>query len=168
VPVNEREHVLTLLAEAPPRIAEITAGLDEDRAHAFPSEGEWSVNDVLAHLRSCADVWGDYIARILAEERPTIRAVSPRTWIKRTDYREIPFAPSLEAFLAQRAGLLAVLQPLSAEEWSRAAIVFTVGAPIERWVWSYAERMAVHERDHVRQIQQTVAALSGSPGDATP
>ena len=48
----------------------------------------WSATEILAHLRSCADVWGDCIAAILAEDRPTLRAINPTTWIDRTNYRE--------------------------------------------------------------------------------
>jgi hypothetical protein len=88
-----------------------------------PADGEWSVNDVLAHLRACADVWGGCIATILAEDDPTIRAINPRTWIDRMDYRELEFAPSLRAFTEQRAALLRVLAPLPPEGWSRAATV---------------------------------------------
>jgi hypothetical protein len=73
------EQVLTILGESPARIAELTAGLAPSKLHANPEPGEWSANDVLAHLRSCADVWGDYMRRILAEDQPAIRAVSPRT-----------------------------------------------------------------------------------------
>jgi hypothetical protein len=49
--------------------------------------GEWSVNDILAHLRSCGDdLWGKYMATILAEDHPKIRAMNPTTWIKLTHY----------------------------------------------------------------------------------
>jgi DinB superfamily len=68
------KQMLTMLSEMPARIAALTSGLAPDKLHAAPNPGEWSANDVLAHLRSCADVWGNYIATIVAEDRPTIRA----------------------------------------------------------------------------------------------
>jgi hypothetical protein len=76
------EEVLTRLAEQPKGIAALTAGLARTRLHDPPSRGEWSLNDVLAHLRSCSDMWGEYIATIIAEDRPTIRAMNPTTWIR--------------------------------------------------------------------------------------
>jgi hypothetical protein len=76
------EQLLAQLAETPARLAALTAGLAPEQLRAAPGPGEWSANDVLAHLRSCADVWGDYIRLILAQDMPTIRAVNPRTWIK--------------------------------------------------------------------------------------
>jgi hypothetical protein len=67
---------------------------------------------VLAHLRSCADARGDFIWAILAEDRPTLRAINPTTWIKQTDYRELEFAPSFRSFSRQRARLLRLLRSL--------------------------------------------------------
>jgi hypothetical protein len=146
--------VLTALAETPPRIAALTADLLPDQLRASPDDGGWSANEVLAHLRACADVWGDCIAAMLAQDTPTIRAIDPRTWIKRTDYREQGFLPSLQAFATQRTGLLAVLAPLAPEGWSRAATVTGAGKVLERTVLFYARWLAVHERPHLKQMQR--------------
>jgi hypothetical protein len=150
------EQILTLLAEAPPRIATLTNGLAPAQLQTAPSHDEWSANDVLAHLRSCADVWGSCIVTMLAEDEPTIRAVNPRTWIKKTDYRELEFWPSLRAFTTQRADLLAILEPLPHESWSRAATVTGAGKVLERTVLTYAQGLARHERPHIKQIERIV------------
>src|SRR5215213_4285603 len=151
------EQVLTLLAETPPRISALTAGLAPAQLQTSPNDDEWSANDVLAHLRACADVWGGCIATILAEERPTLRAVNPRSWITKTDYRDLEFQPSLRAFAAQRAALLAVLEPLPPGAWSRTATVTGAGKALERTVLFYALWLAEHERPHVKQIARLVA-----------
>jgi hypothetical protein len=148
------EQALALLPETPPRIAEITSGLAPDRLHTPPGPDEWSANDVLAHLRACADVWGDCIAAILAEDRPTLRAVNPRTWIKSTNYREQEFKSSFRAFAKQRADLLTVLEPLPRKSWSRKATVTGAGAVLERTVLIYAAKLATHERSHLKQFQR--------------
>jgi hypothetical protein len=97
------EQVLTLLAEAPPRLAALTADLPPAQLHPPPGLDEWSANDVLAHVRSCADVWGKCIMTIIAEDAPTIQAVNPTTWIKQTNYPELEFQSSLCSFAAQLA-----------------------------------------------------------------
>ena len=107
------DKILTILKETPPRLANLTGGLAPAQLHTAPSAGEWSVNEVLAHLRACNEVWGGYyIMTILAHDNPTIKAMNPRTWIKNTDYLEQEFQPSLRAFTQQRKKLLAVLEPL--------------------------------------------------------
>ncbi len=153
------EQVLTLLAETPARIAAVTADLPSVQLHTAPSHEAWSANDVLAHLRACADIWGDCMHRMIAEDAPTLRAVNPTTWITKTDYPEQEFRPSLHAFAAQRADLLAVLAPLPREGWSRAATVTGAGTPLERTVLSYGRRLAGHERQHVTQVERIVATM---------
>jgi hypothetical protein len=153
------EQVLTRLTEQSSRIAVLTEGLTSAQLHTGSSPDEWSINDVLAHLRSCADVWGNYIRKILSEDRPKIRAVSPRTWIKRTDYPDLEFGSSFRAFTTQRADLLAVLESLPPEGWSRAASVTMVGKVMDRTVLDYAVRLADHEREHVKQIESIANAM---------
>jgi hypothetical protein len=152
------EQTLTLLAETPRRITELTAGLAPGHLHTPPSQDAWSANDVLAHLRSCADVWGKCIAAIIAEERPALRAVSPRTWIKRTNYLELEFMPSLHTYATQRADLLAVLERLPPEGWSRAATVKRAGKVLELTVLSYGQWLTGHERPHIEQIERIIHA----------
>ncbi len=146
------EEVLTQLAEQPKAIAALTERLPRARLHRSPSRGEWSLNEVLAHLRSCGDMWGRYIATIVAEDRPTIRAMNPTTWIKSTNYPDLEFVPSLRAFAKQRAELLALLQSLPKAGWSRTATVTGAGKPRERTVMEYARWLANHERSHLKQI----------------
>ena len=153
------EQVLTLLAETPPRLAALTAGLSPAQLQTPPSPDGWSANDVLAHLRACADVWGNCIVAMIAEDTPTLRAVNPRTWINKTDYLELEFRPSLRSFATQRADLLAVLSSLPPEGWSRAATVTGAGKVLERTVLFYALWLARHERPHVKQVERIVNTM---------
>jgi hypothetical protein len=150
------DQVLIQLAEQPKEIAALTADLPRARLRRAPSRGEWSLNDVLAHLRSCADMWGRYMATIIADDRPTIRAMNPRTWIKHTNYPALEFAPSFRAFTKQRAELLALLRPLPKASWSRSATVTGAGRPRERTVLEYGQWLATHERSHVKHMARIV------------
>ena len=87
-------------------------------------------------------MWGGCIAAILAEDRPTIKAINPTTWINSTNYRELEFQPSLDAFTAQHA-----------------ALQTGAGKPLERTVIFYAQWLAHHERPHIKQIARIVNAL---------
>jgi hypothetical protein len=146
-----------MLAQGPPRIAAASAGIPPAELRLSVETGAWSVNEVLAHLRACCDVWAGCIERIVVEERPTIRAMNPRTWIEKTDYLEQDFQRSLEAFTAQREALVELLSGLPGEAWSRAATVTGAGKMLERTVFAYAEWMATHERSHLKQIERMLA-----------
>jgi hypothetical protein len=65
----------------------------------------------------------------------------------------------LDVFTTQRADLLAVLEPLRPEGWSRAATITGAGRPLERTVLFYAQWLARHERSHLKQIQGIVSSM---------
>ncbi len=153
------EQVLALLGPAPARIAALTDGLAPAQLRTRPAPDEWSANDVLAHLRACADVWGDCIATILAQDNPTLRAVDPRTWMTRTNYADLEFQPSLEAYATQRAALMAALETLTPAAWAREATMTGAGKPIRRSVLGFARRLAIHERPHLKQIARVAEAM---------
>ncbi len=152
--------ILTILKETPLRLATLTAGLSPAHFHTAPSVGEWSANEVLAHLRACNEVWGGYyIMTILAQDRPTIKAINPRTWIQQTDYLEQAFQASLRAFTEQRSRLLAVLEPLPPTDWMRTNTLIGAGKPLQQTLLSHADGLARHERAHLKQIERTLNAL---------
>jgi DinB superfamily len=155
------EQILSTLTATPSRITELTIDLSEAQLHTVPGSDEWSANDVLAHLRACADMWGNCIVAIITQDKPTLRAVNPTTWIKKTDYLEQEFQPSLRAFAKQRTDLLAGLEPLPRKSWSRTATVTGAGKPLERTVLFYARWLAGHERPHIKQIERIVNTTRG-------
>ena len=156
------EQLVAMLEAAPGQLSAAAEGLSAAQLSSRPAPEEWSANEVLAHLRACADVWGTSIATILAEDRPTIRAINPRTWIERTDYVEQTFGPSLRAFTKQRLELMSRLRPLTPEDWLRTATITGAGRPLQGSVLSYADRLARHERPHLKQVQRTAHAIRTS------
>ena len=160
LPIDE---IMAILPTTVPRIAEAAHGLSPSELRASPAAGEWSINDILAHLRACHDVLGGNMLRILAEDRPTWRAMNPRTWMKATDYPEWEFAPAFDVFTSQRADLLAVLTPLSRDAWDRTArVAGLVGGPADLDVTYYGSWMAGHERVHVKEIARIAASVAAS------
>lgn len=149
--------MLATLASTPKEIARIASGSTDPQLHRKPSPDAWSAQEILAHLRACAEVWGRSIGRMLAEDRPTIRYVSPRGWIRKTDYLDLGFHDSLEAFSRQRANLIATLEGLDAADWSRGATFTATTLGREGTVLSYADRIAGHELKHLDQLRRTLA-----------
>lgn len=151
---DEIAKYLHLLAETPRRVRAASGGLAEAALHAKPDAAGWSANDVLAHLRACVDVWGKEIWRMLAEETPTWQHLSPRTWMRKTDYPQQPFHESFEVFCEQRQAQLHLLQNLSPEQWARAAMV-KQRAHVQRvTVFDRVRQMALHEQGHCAQIEE--------------
>jgi hypothetical protein len=149
---TEVETVLQLLSATPRGLVAMTGDLDPARLNFKPDADTWSVSEILAHLRSCADVWGGSIQAMLAREHPTLRYISPRTWIRKTDYPRLDFRPSLAAFTQQRAELVRSLKVLDLDGWSRGATFTGTMKGREQTVLNYAQRMADHEVQHLAQI----------------
>lgn len=152
--------VLRLLMATPLRIGAASKGLNDEKLRCKPASDSWSANEVLAHLRACADVWGSSIAAMLTQDRPTLRYVSPRTWIEKTNYTSLTFAASLQAYTNQRKDLLKVLRALPDEGWLRGASIKVATKLREETVLSYAQRMAQHEAGHCDQVERILSAGS--------
>ena len=158
--------VMKLLKTTPRHIASASRGLSDRELNWKPATGSWSVNDVLAHLRACADVWGESIMKILEHDNPTFRYVSPRTWIRKTNYLELDFKASFLAFRKQRQDLLKILRSLPQEDWLRRANVKAATKLRDETVLSYVQRLAGREAGHCEQIDRVLRArLLLGPGE---
>jgi len=148
--------VVELLTTTPQRIASATRGLSGGELNWRPTADSWSVNEILAHLRCCADVWGESIMKILKQDNPTFRYISPRGWIRKTNYLELEFNASFFAFRTQREDLIKTLRALPREGWSRRANLKAASKLREETVLSYAQRLADHECGHCEQIDRVL------------
>ena len=156
-PHLSRVEIIVRLAAAPRRIAAATAGVPNSRMRAVPAPGAWSIVEILAHLRASADVWGGAIDQILSARRPALKAISPHTWLKQTDYRSQEFVVLLRAYTRQRTALVRQLQALPARAWERSAIVTGCGAPLQRTLMWYALGIAGHEHSHLKHIERLMS-----------
>lgn len=150
---DEIEEMIRLLEETPRRLAAACQGQSLERLHARPNADTWSANEILAHLRACADVWGKSIETMIGQEHPTLRYISPRTYARKTKYPALVFHLSFEAFANQRRELLARLRDLPDESWQRGATFLVNGQAKEGTVFSYARRLALHEHGHCEQFE---------------
>ena len=149
---TEIEHFLEYLAEAPRRIAVATKGLPASRLTLRTGGEPWSVNDILAHLRASADVREKFIHIMLDQDHPTVRYISPRSYIRKTNYPDLAFHESFQAYQKQRNELLKMLGNLSIKDWSRAAVI----KERTETVFSYTRYLTEHESAHCEQIEKLV------------
>jgi hypothetical protein len=150
---------LDQLRLTPQRLRELTSGVPPELLRTAPGPDEWSANDVLAHLRACSDRWGEAATRIVEEDHPQIRGTEPRIWITKTNYLDLELAPSLRAFVRQRKVLLGVLESLRPPDWQRTGTLVGAGKHVDLTAHTYVERLARHERPHLKQIARTLEVL---------
>jgi len=128
----------------------VTKSVSETRLHIRTDEEPWAVSDILAHLRASADVRGKFIHIMLTQDHPTLRYISPRSYIKKTNYLELAFPESFQAYKKQRNELLNTLKQISIEGWSRSAII----KDRPETVFSYTLYLTQHETAHCEQIEE--------------
>jgi hypothetical protein len=147
---TEVTKILLGLEDAPIRIETTTSKISSAKLHLRSEKGSWSTNDILAHLRACADVWGNSIEAMLEHDMPILPSVHPRERLKETNYSEIDFQQSLKAFTSQRRKLLQTLKKLPFKDWSRGAMI---GGRVHT-VFTQARRIAKHDSKHCEQIER--------------
>jgi hypothetical protein len=149
---TEPKELTKALASFPEQIVGIVAGHDESRLTWRPDAKTWSVSDVLAHLRSCAEMQGKWIAAMLDRDNPTLRAVSPRSAFRK--YVDRDFNVSLKEFAEERAALVKRLRALDGADWGR-KLTFTGASPrssnptVTHCAWGLGQ----HEVDHLPQLR---------------
>jgi hypothetical protein len=117
------------------------------------------VNDVLAHT----PLLRRHVGRQHLDDARRGAPDDPRHQPPDVDPRDgLPdraFRPSLRAYTRQREELLGILERLPPEGWSRDATFTGAGKPVERTVLSQAQRIAVHERAHLKQVAAIADAM---------
>lgn len=152
----ESEKYLKILGQTPLVIARLTKPIDDLLLQTRTDNKSWSVNDILAHLRSCADLWTHSIYAMLAEKQPVLPDINERKWAKVTGYAEVPFAESFQSFSLQRENLLRVLRVLPFEAWETSAMIFER----KHTIFTQVRRMAKHENEHCQQMEALLKSMA--------
>jgi hypothetical protein len=152
---SEIQKYLGIISASPRQIALAVRGLDEAQLQFRAEAKSWSVNDILAHLRSCADLWTHSIYVMLAEHEPVFSDINERKWAKVTRYMQMPFHTSFQIYSLQRENLVYVLENLPFDSWERSALIYER----RHTVFTQTRRMAKHETEHLGQID---AVLRGN------
>ena len=161
-PTADPATLVRSLAQNLAAIEDVERRLSPAQLEAAPSADGWSPNQVLWHIRATADVYGEHITRILNEDRPRWRHVSPRARMKTARYDQLTFAESFAAFQRQRADLLALLGSIAPAAWRRTALVRVADREDSITFHDRVWRMAIHEEIHCTQISELAEPLHES------
>lgn len=142
-----------VLEATAPAVREQTKGLSEDLRDRRPLQGEWSIAELLGHLWD-AEIAFSFRARlVLAQDTPRLVGYDQNAW---ANLARPPFAALLDAFTALRTANLALIRQTPEALWNR------FGHHDERGPTSFrllTETTAGHDIAHLKQLQQTMAAV---------
>jgi uncharacterized damage-inducible protein DinB len=142
--------MISALRATPERVAALAKGLTADQLRHRPKAGEWSMKEVLAHLRDLErDLFLPRLRRILDEHRPAFASFDPDAWARARDHREGVFEQDLTEFAAARARTLAFLAALPDSAVARLGLSGYFG-PVT--LAQYATHVVDHDLEHLAQL----------------
>ena len=123
-----------------------------------PVEGEWSVAEILAHVRNVVMLaYGLRIRRLFVETEPQFADYEEERHLRSAAWRPLPAGESLDMILAEHRQLAALLSMLPDEAWSRTGYHPESGALTIEFL---AQRIIEHANEHQQQIAETLHVLS--------
>lgn len=149
---EEKLQILTTMAQYPAAYAAELRGLSRETLTWKPSEREWSLAEVIAHLADSEEIYlNDRIRRIVTEERPSFEGFDQDAYVTERRYNEQDPAANLARFAAANAALVALAWGLSDEAWQRVGIHSEAG---ELTVQELVLRVGAHHHSHLNQMRR--------------
>jgi uncharacterized damage-inducible protein DinB len=147
--------IVASLAAAPRRLRNMTGDCSPEQAWTPPKRGEWSIGLVVRHLvEGEFDAFLPRLKRMLAEERPVFDKRG-ETCVYGQD-----LAALVGQFEALRGETVKILSSLDAPAWQRQGVSPSRG-PVS--IAEYAQTMADHDIEHLRQIHDVRQTLGLNP-----
>lgn len=122
-----------------------------DRATTAPAGGEWSLADLLNHLRASDAIISTRVYQVLTRDGAHLLGFDERVWGDLYKAAAIDPRAQLEQFALRRAEFVGILRALTPEQFARA------GRHEERGLMTITDlcqMLADHEADHRAQIDQ--------------
>ena len=146
----ERSEVVQFLRTVPDEAGDVCAGLSDDQLRQRPAQAEWSLLEIVCHLRDAILEEGTRVRRLVQEEDPTLVPYDQEAWAIERNYRGEDPRKALTALRAFWTGFAYELERLSAQQWERAGVHPEIGRVTVR---SRAERQVEHAQAHLGQMR---------------
>lgn len=150
------EALTALLLAAPAALDTILTGMPDFCWNMPPAPKEWSVTEVVCHLRDVdREVNLPRLQKVLGEENPFLPGIDSDPWAVERNYALQNGREAFAKFTGARLDLLALLDGLDGTGWERSARHAIFG-PTR--ITELASFIAIHDRTHIRQILSAVRA----------
>lgn len=116
MPIATPEHI-ERYATAPSLVIATLDGLDEASMQHIPTEGEWSIHEIVIHLADSETMGYWRIRKTLAEADSTLPIYDEAAWAQKLSYHTQERTLALALFSNLRASTTALLRSLPAASW---------------------------------------------------
>ena len=144
------QDILTRLQELEQVVTAEVCELDNEEVNFNSDVKEWSVKQIIAHLRDAEQIYHERMQKILAEDEPFLRAFNPEELAEERNYQEENWEEVLKGFQANRARNLQLFQSLAPLQWQKAGIHQERGRIT---IHEIGESLVRHNEQHLEQIR---------------
>jgi FMN phosphatase YigB (HAD superfamily) len=133
------------------------APINEADCSITPLKDEWSLGEIMCHLRDVErEVHLNRLDRILEETNPQLVGEDTDAWAEIREYNCQPGMEAFHTFIANRLRLIERLAALDATDWQRSALHTLLGPMKLNEVMAIAND---HDIIHLAQLRKTLAAI---------
>ena len=156
----ERLEIIEALKHLPNNVEAETLGVNENVLRYRPAEGEWSIKEIIGHLRDSAEVWHKRIYMTATQTDPRFPSWDGEASVRENFYWEADLGHMIDEMREWRLKTVDVLA--HAVDWTRLGQHGEIG---RRSLKQWAEYMVEHEAGHVESIHALKLAQSArQPG----
>jgi hypothetical protein len=149
--------ITAILKSTPAATSTLLKEIPVDDWKTRPSEDQWSLCEILCHLRDVdLEINIPRIKTILAEDNPFIEAIDSDVWAVEREYQKQDAVEALEDFVQARIELLDIISELGEEAWQKTARHSIFGPTTTKELLKITSR---HDRLHMQQIYGNCQAL---------
>jgi FMN phosphatase YigB (HAD superfamily) len=159
---NSREAILATLLSTPATLSGLLAELPVENWTRRPFEDEWSITEIICHLRDVdAEVNLPRLRSFLQETNPFILGQSTDEWVEERAYDKQDGQQALKDLTRERKALVATLEALSPQSWQLRARHSIFGPTDLREMAGF---IAEHDRVHIQQVFKTINQICVAEG----
>jgi hypothetical protein len=150
------DHLIDALRRAPALVAGAVASVPSGAAAARTGD-EWSVAEIVGHIRAADTIWRTRAVLALVHDGVTMPDVDERALQAVQEASGLTLDDQVRVFTVQRHEIVGILSSLSEHDWARTCVHSTAGLLTMVDVCRAWEE---HEREHLVQLQETVGRLA--------
>lgn len=164
---ENKDEIIKLFRRGPEILEKALEGLSEAELDYTPSNGGWSIRQIVHHLADGDDLWKYYIKMALGSPDAEFslqwyQALPQTEWADRWNYAKRPVEASLALLRASREHILQLLE-YDPGAWTKSGKFIDKSGKIEELPVGFVIKMqADHIKHHVKRIKEIRREISGA------
>lgn len=151
---------LRTLRKGPAIYTALLAGVTQEQATSLrDGDDGWSVLYIMCHLRDVEAIFTQRARDLLERPEPIFQVTPNEELIARGDYGAQSLRAVLAEYTARRAAFIALLEPLTDDQWLRSGSHPDQGPAT---LLDVAINSGLHDVDHQEQIIRCLAPIRGA------